>query len=118
MFIGEVGCGLVLVWRCFALASQQRDDRSLIRRAIALWPGDASHTEGYDQVAQDEGEEVPKPEAEDRLTGWRVCLLWFPAFCDSELLASVSRTLLTTPVCGTTLMNVGLILCPVSIYQM
>ncbi|OCF39345.1 integral membrane protein [Kwoniella heveanensis CBS 569] len=37
------------------------------------------------------------------LTGWRACWMWFPAFFD---------------ICGTTLMNVGLILTPVSIYQM
>ncbi|KZO98989.1 hypothetical protein CALVIDRAFT_534532 [Calocera viscosa TUFC12733] len=37
------------------------------------------------------------------MTGWRMCLLFFPAFFD---------------ICGTTLMNVGLLYTPVSIYQM
>lgn len=43
-----------------------------------------------------EGERVP-------LRGWACFWLWFPAFFD---------------ICGTTLMNVGLILTPVSVYQM
>ncbi|THH13839.1 hypothetical protein EW146_g6428 [Bondarzewia mesenterica] len=37
------------------------------------------------------------------LSGWRVLLLWLPAFCD---------------LTGTTLMNIGLLYTPVSIYQM
>ncbi|CCL98945.1 uncharacterized protein FIBRA_00953 [Fibroporia radiculosa] len=37
------------------------------------------------------------------LSGWKVLLLWFPAACD---------------LTGTTLMNVGLLYTPVSIYQM
>ncbi|KAJ7285670.1 hypothetical protein C8J57DRAFT_1051375 [Mycena rebaudengoi] len=43
---------------------------------------------------------VPEPE---QLTGWKVLLLWIPAACD---------------LTGTTLMNVGLLYTPVSIYQM
>ncbi|KAJ7752026.1 hypothetical protein B0H16DRAFT_1547144 [Mycena metata] len=42
----------------------------------------------------------PEPE---QLTGWKVLLLWIPAACD---------------LTGTTLMNVGLLYTPVSIYQM
>ncbi|KAI0721584.1 hypothetical protein C8T65DRAFT_630476 [Cerioporus squamosus] len=38
-----------------------------------------------------------------RLRGWKLLLLWFPAACD---------------LTGTTLMNVGLLYTPVSIYQM
>ncbi|CAA7265396.1 unnamed protein product [Cyclocybe aegerita] len=37
------------------------------------------------------------------LQGWKICLLWIPAACD---------------LTGTTLMNVGLLYTPVSIYQM
>ncbi|KAL4067675.1 hypothetical protein V8B97DRAFT_1941309 [Scleroderma yunnanense] len=44
----------------------------------------------------------PVASAED-LTGWKVLLLWFPAACD---------------LTGTTLMNVGLLYTPVSIFQM
>ncbi|KAI6036541.1 hypothetical protein BKA83DRAFT_4164313 [Pisolithus microcarpus] len=40
---------------------------------------------------------------EDELKGWKLLLLWFPAACD---------------LTGTTLMNVGLLYTPVSIYQM
>lgn len=39
----------------------------------------------------------------ENLTGWKVLLLWIPALCD---------------LTGTTLMNVGLLYTPVSIYQM
>ncbi|KAG1756450.1 uncharacterized protein EDB91DRAFT_1092729 [Suillus paluster] len=39
----------------------------------------------------------------EELRGWKVLLLWFPAACD---------------LTGTTLMNVGLLYTPVSIYQM
>ncbi|RPD65942.1 hypothetical protein L226DRAFT_530075 [Lentinus tigrinus ALCF2SS1-7] len=45
-----------------------------------------------------------KPEIpQARLHGWKLLLLWFPAACD---------------LTGTTLMNVGLLYTPVSIYQM
>ncbi|KAI0001318.1 hypothetical protein BJV74DRAFT_974271 [Russula compacta] len=39
----------------------------------------------------------------EKLTGWRILLFWLPALCD---------------LTGTTLMNVGLLYTPVSIYQM
>ncbi|KAH7924564.1 hypothetical protein BV22DRAFT_1195813 [Leucogyrophana mollusca] len=42
-------------------------------------------------------------ESSQELRGWNVLLLWFPAVCD---------------LTGTTLMNVGLLYTPVSIYQM
>jgi len=83
----------------------------------------------------------------DKLVGWRVCWMWFPALFDSKpffphytvptqlcaiyMINVISYTGIPalhdgcmycrtslTPVCGTTLMNVGLILTPVSIYQM
>ncbi|KAG6841662.1 hypothetical protein C0991_008300 [Blastosporella zonata] len=41
--------------------------------------------------------------SQQSLTGWKVLLLWIPAICD---------------LTGTTLMNVGLLYTPVSIYQM
>ncbi|KAF9821685.1 hypothetical protein IEO21_00531 [Rhodonia placenta] len=41
--------------------------------------------------------------APEHLRGWKILLLWFPAACD---------------LTGTTLMNVGLLYTPVSIYQM
>ncbi|KAK7466944.1 hypothetical protein VKT23_004008 [Stygiomarasmius scandens] len=50
----------------------------------------------------DQDEPQPKVVAQP-LTGWKVLLLWIPAACD---------------LTGTTLMNVGLLYTPVSIYQM
>lgn len=58
------------------------------------------------KIALPEGElQVPIEAEGDRvpLRGWACFWLWFPAFFD---------------ICGTTLMNVGLILTPVSVYQM
>lgn len=87
MFVGEFMCCIPLLW--------QR--------------GKAKPHE-YTHVAGDEDEDVV---AEETLTGWRMCWMWFPAFFDSE-----SHCEQADVVCGTTLMNVGLILTPVSIYQM
>ena len=55
----------------------------------------------YESIAtgDDEGEAVDAP----TLKGWKLLLLGIPAFCD---------------VCGTTLMQAGLLFVPVSIYQM
>ncbi|KAF8626297.1 hypothetical protein AX15_004967 [Amanita polypyramis BW_CC] len=53
-----------------------------------------------------DSEEVPKPakaHSTQQLTGYKVALLWIPALCD---------------LTGTTLMNVGLLYTPVSIFQM
>ncbi|KAH0830610.1 hypothetical protein J3R83DRAFT_2065 [Lanmaoa asiatica] len=53
----------------------------------------------------DQDEQLPAksaPPSQD-LRGWKLLLLWFPAVCD---------------LTGTTLMNVGLLYTPVSIYQM
>ncbi|PCH38390.1 hypothetical protein WOLCODRAFT_23332 [Wolfiporia cocos MD-104 SS10] len=59
------------------------------------------------QLPADSEEEPPagskNAAAAQELRGWRVLLLWFPAACD---------------LTGTTLMNVGLLYTPVSIYQM
>jgi len=50
----------------------------------------------------DSEEDLSKPAAQ-QLHGWRILLLWLPAACD---------------LTGTTLMNIGLLYTPVSIYQM
>ncbi|KIY51074.1 hypothetical protein FISHEDRAFT_71368 [Fistulina hepatica ATCC 64428] len=50
-----------------------------------------------------ESDPLKPPVASQPLTGWKVLLLWIPAACD---------------LTGTTLMNVGLLYTPVSIYQM
>ncbi|ODO09915.1 hypothetical protein I350_02138 [Cryptococcus amylolentus CBS 6273] len=73
-----------------------------------LWSyyhGPTTQPEEYSRV-DDHLEEDSEAEDEDAghvLQGWRMCWMWFPAFFD---------------ICGTTLMNVGLILTPVSIFQM
>ncbi|KDQ12303.1 hypothetical protein BOTBODRAFT_67501 [Botryobasidium botryosum FD-172 SS1] len=54
------------------------------------------------QLPLDEDEEVEEPKGE-QLRGWSILLLWLPAAFD---------------LTGTTLMNVGLLYTPVSIYQM
>lgn len=57
------------------------------------------------QLPSDDDSLVPNkltPEPE-QLSGWKILLLWIPAACD---------------LTGTTLMNVGLLYTPVSIYQM
>ncbi|KAG8217554.1 hypothetical protein J3R82DRAFT_5705 [Butyriboletus roseoflavus] len=52
---------------------------------------------------QDEQLRAKPPLPSQDLQGWKLLLLWFPAACD---------------LTGTTLMNVGLLYTPVSIYQM
>lgn len=115
MFIGEMGCWLVV--GAFALYKEYH-------------PASPAHTHGYEEVNQSETEaeneienendaqsirsDTPmnpaakvlvKPVADDRvvLRGWKVLMLALPAICD---------------ICGTTLMNVGLLFVVPSIYQM
>ncbi|RFU27004.1 hypothetical protein B7463_g9326, partial [Scytalidium lignicola] len=110
MFIGEMGSWLVV--GAFAIY-RRYSSRST-----------AAETNGY-QAVRTTDDEVPAndtdsvhsttpinpaakvlvPSAEDRipLTGWKVLLLSLPAICD---------------ICGTTLMNVGLLFVVPSIYQM
>jgi hypothetical protein len=98
MFIGEMGCwlvvGLMALWRRFK--------------------GSAPEQQGYQAVNTEEGvDRTAEPEANDRtkllhtgpsvLRGYRVTLLALPAICD---------------ICGTTLMNAGLLMVAASIYQM
>jgi len=99
MFIGEMGCwlvvGLMALWRRFT--------------------GTSSPTErGYQAVDTNEDDDpAPDVESNDRtkllnngrsiLKGHRILLLALPAICD---------------ICGTTLMNAGLLMVAASIYQM
>ncbi|TXT15979.1 hypothetical protein VHUM_00482 [Vanrija humicola] len=94
MFIGEFMCVLPLLWGW--LASPAKGGRqNYLSRLLARTPS----PDGYEPVPAEPTElRVGTP-----LRGWAVFLMWLPAFFD---------------ICGTTLMNVGLILCPVSIYQM
>ena len=96
MFVGEMGCWLVV-----GIMS--------LRRRLLSRPSPAER--GYEAVDRndDDAEDrhgQPKPADHGRpsvLRGWRTVLLALPAICD---------------ICGTTLMNAGLLLVAASIYQM
>ncbi|TVY47310.1 Uncharacterized protein LOCC1_G002958 [Lachnellula occidentalis] len=111
MFIGEMGCWLFV--GAFNLYSK-------------YYPKAVAQEEGYESVAQEENGHhdndadsvhsnttlinpaarvMVKPVDESRipLVGWKVLMLSLPAICD---------------ICGTTLMNVGLLFVVPSIYQM
>ncbi|KAL3428338.1 integral membrane protein [Phlyctema vagabunda] len=109
MFIGEMGCWLVV------------GAAALVRRYTS--GGARAQGEGYEAVntvdegAADDADSihsrtpinpivktlVPNDEGRVPLKGWKVILLSLPAICD---------------ICGTTLMNVGLLFVVPSIYQM
>ncbi|KAI0035975.1 hypothetical protein K488DRAFT_76307 [Vararia minispora EC-137] len=63
-------------------------------------PADREDAQSTEPLLDTDG--PPKP-APLQLSGYRILLLWLPAFCD---------------LTGTTLMNIGLLYTPVSIYQM
>ncbi|KAF3157944.1 hypothetical protein TWF106_000738 [Orbilia oligospora] len=100
MFIGEMGCWLVIgLFKLYTRFQQKRND-----------------TEGYQPIADTEPLEDPAepsspvlkaltPNSRERpaLSGAKILLLSLPAICD---------------ICGTTLMNVGLLFVAASIYQM
>lgn len=121
MFIGESGCWLVVLAGYLV--------RRLRNRCLDYTPVAGASGED-DELVDDEDEEDDMGEAmtgsqtlvdatnvfakplidgEDNitqrkpLTGWKVCILALPAICD---------------ICGTTLMNAGLLLVAASIYQM
>lgn len=95
MFVGEMGCWLVV-----GLLSLYRKLASRLspteRGYEAIDTADGPHTSG-------EGRPKPDADAPSVLRGLRVMLLALPAICD---------------ICGTTLMNAGLLLVAASIYQM
>ncbi|KAI9064238.1 hypothetical protein FKP32DRAFT_1570517 [Trametes sanguinea] len=85
MFLGEMLCFLPVI---FTWARSRRQSQPL------RLPSDSE-----EEPAAGAKAEIPL----QKLHGWKVFLLWFPAACD---------------LTGTTLMNVGLLYTPVSIYQM
>ncbi|WVQ96340.1 hypothetical protein IAU59_003444 [Kwoniella sp. CBS 9459] len=133
MFAGEFLCVIPLLWAYHTKANKSKRSSSssstaspaqpsMFTRIIARLPlgqGSTTVPHGYSRVGEDDdldydndgvgggaGDQEDEPDTGDpdkALTGWRACWMWFPAFFD---------------ICGTTLMNVGLILTPVSIYQM
>lgn len=92
MFVGEMGCWLVVAltagYRRFA---SKRSPAENGYQTIG-----SSHPNGVD-------DEAPEDEQPSVLRGYRILLLALPAICD---------------ICGTTLMNIGLLLVAASIYQM
>ncbi|KAG6084339.1 hypothetical protein E4U15_001648 [Claviceps sp. LM218 group G6] len=95
MFVGEMGC-----WPIIALMAAYR---RLTSRASPSEPG--YHAVATTDVVDDEDSNLPKFGVDEPsvLRGYRVMLLALPAICD---------------ICGTTLMNVGLLLVAASIFQM
>lgn len=118
MFVGEMGCwlvvGLMALWRRYvskdssstagyeAVNTSEADadaDAASIRSTEPLNP-----TAGGNQANGGSRRSPPKPVAsEATLSGFRILLLSLPAICD---------------ILGTTLMNAGLLLVAASIYQM
>lgn len=118
MFVGEMGCWLVVgimsLWTRYVSKSSTTSGGTYERidnRAAAAEDGDGdvpddasirSHTPltGDDSPSTVASSKYDGPSV---LRGWRVVLLSLPAICD---------------ICGTTLMNAGLLLVAASIYQM
>ncbi|ETW85486.1 hypothetical protein HETIRDRAFT_60903 [Heterobasidion irregulare TC 32-1] len=99
MFLGEMLCFLPVL---YAWIASRRS--SSVRLPPDADPQDSIiPTPPTDQPSEPElagsFSKLPPPQ----LSGWRILLLWLPAFCD---------------LTGTTLMNIGLLYTPVSIYQM
>ncbi|KAL5612544.1 hypothetical protein BROUX41_004357 [Berkeleyomyces rouxiae] len=90
MFLGEMGCWLVIGVNALYNRFAKRSDAGY--QALAA-----------DEPAATEQTELISPKPENVLRGRRILLLSLPAICD---------------ICGTTLMNVGLLLVAASIYQM
>lgn len=113
MFIGEMGCWLVI--GAFSLyrryISKNTTPASNGYTAVTADDNDTDATaaaESNDDELSPPPNPLVKPmiaKEEDRLplTGWKTSLLSLPAICD---------------ICGTTLMNVGLLFVVASIYQM
>ncbi|KAH8602405.1 integral membrane protein-like protein [Bisporella sp. PMI_857] len=102
MFVGESGCwiivGLISLFRRYFSKDQgykpvnsvdpESDDASSVRSHTPINPATAALVVKEDRIP---------------LKGWKILLLALPAICD---------------ICGTTLMNVGLLFVVASIYQM
>ncbi|KAI0086329.1 hypothetical protein BDY19DRAFT_960848 [Irpex rosettiformis] len=110
MFIGEMFCFLPVLYTV-AKARYQAFKRSR-RQPVHLGADDEDlraptlTSTFVDSEADDAELEGPGPKAAHALKpmrGWAYLLLWLPSFCD---------------LTGTTLLNIGLLYTPVSIYQM
>ncbi|KAL7928831.1 hypothetical protein V8C35DRAFT_317168 [Trichoderma chlorosporum] len=92
MFVGEMGCWLVVgIAAVYRRLASKRSPAERGYQAVSSGRADGDD----DETAEDDQASV--------LRGYRVLLLALPAICD---------------ICGTTLMNIGLLLVAASIYQM
>ncbi|KAI4125488.1 MAG: hypothetical protein LQ338_004214 [Usnochroma carphineum] len=111
MFIGEMGCWLVIAGFAMYRRLSAKDAPLLHGGYEQVDSQDSTEVEGDDdsvRPAQEEVDAIMKPvvanvDGRTPLIGWRVFLLAMPACCD---------------IAGTTLMNVGLLFVAASIYQM
>ncbi|ORY12509.1 major facilitator superfamily domain-containing protein [Clohesyomyces aquaticus] len=108
MFIGEMGCWLVIgVFELY----QRYSSRRAGYETLPTTNDEAAGTESPAESEESETGDVANPlkpahgldEGRVPLTGWNILLLSLPACCD---------------IAGTTLMNVGLLFVAASIYQM
>ena len=113
MFVGEMGCwlvvGLTSLYRCYIAPRLSSDPSPLFAGGYQPVNGEDERLENDDEHIHglDTDNRHPKPLREDDeripLRGWKVLLLAAPSSCD---------------IAGTTLMNVGLLFVAASIYQM
>ncbi|KAJ1972745.1 hypothetical protein H4R35_004503 [Dimargaris xerosporica] len=102
MFMGETLCLLVLYANIYWAQYRRKHHENLDERSPLLDAASVNH-------ADDDARAAALVHASDTLddtrplAGWRTCLMWLPALFD---------------ICGTTLMNVGLIYTSASVYQM
>jgi drug/metabolite transporter (DMT)-like permease len=102
MFVGEMGCwlviGLMALYKRFVSSKTPTGNGYQI-----VGTADADGEEAEDDHGEATASAVLPRGHPDRLRGFRVLLLALPAICD---------------ICGTTLMNSGLLMVAASIYQM
>lgn len=106
MFIGEMGCWLVVL--CFFTYTRLRSHYTQAPVLYQAVQQDDEDDDNLHRTSQEAASPVMKPllpNADDRapLQGWKITMLALPACCD---------------ITGTTLMNVGLLFVAASIYQM
>lgn len=108
MFVGEMGCWLVVLMSHLYKRFVNRNkstDAPLFAGASGYQPVATADNDDDDASTLNPLSAALMPPAEDRaeLKGWRIILLALPACCD---------------IAGTTLMNVGLLFVAASIFQM
>lgn len=105
MFIGEMGCWLVVFGFYLTNLIRSRYTQAPVLYQPVQQDDEDETTESTTQELASPAMKPLIPNADDRqpLEGWRVIMLGLPACCD---------------ITGTTLMNVGLLFVAASIYQM